>query len=150
MRKSSNLPLGLSSSARPEPTEFAEHLGRRIFAIVFGGVPGPSVLVRFREGFERLRRDADPAEMERLRHAVETVRHLGALEVAARYTHRFPLLVSAFRLLVYVAESDPANQRYFVKRRKSVLAAVAALFLGALHTAADIVVGLVILRRLNA
>jgi hypothetical protein len=128
----------------------AEQLARRIFAVVFGEAPSHTAILRFSEGFEQLWRDADPAEVELLRRAVENVRHLGALEVAARYTHRLPLLVDAFRLLLYIAEAEPANQRFFVKRERSVSGAIAALFLGALHTFVSVIAGLVLLRRLKA
>lgn len=138
-----------SNSFSPGVDSLAEQLARRIFAVVFGEAPSHPVILRFSEGFEQLCRNADPAEVELLRRAVE-VRHLGALEVAARYTHRLPLLVNAFRLLLYVAEAEPASQRFFVKREKNISGAIAALFLGALHTVASMITGLVLLRRLNA
>lgn len=150
MATANSLPPALSSSSRADTNGLAEPLARRIFAVVFGEVPSHSVILRFSEGFEQLCRNADPAEVELLRHAVENVRYLGALEVAARYTHRLPLLVAAFRLLVYIAEAEPANQRFFVKRERSVSGAIGALFLGALQTGANMAVGLVLIRRLKA
>ena len=146
----SNSPAQMSPGpARKETADFAGKLGRRIFAVVFDGVPSALVIARFSEGFQRLCSGTDPAEIESLRYALENVRYFGALEVAARYTHRHPLLVASFRLLVYVAEADPANQRFFVKRQRSVPGAVAALILGGMHTVVSMLVGMVIIRRLK-
>ena len=130
----------------PRDEAFADRTARRVYRALFAEQPPASVIERFREPFTSLCGDATPTEVSSLRAAIDRVNNLSALEIAARYTHRVPLLVAAFRLMVYIAEAEPSNQHFFVKRRRDVAGAVASLCLGAVQTAWNLLLGLVLLR----
>jgi hypothetical protein len=126
-----------------------ELAARRIYRAIFGEEPPRTVIVRFVPAFERLCARAPRGEVDALFKAIGSTRNLGALEVAARYRGRLTLLVAAFRLMVYVAEAEPANQDRLVKRSRDVPGAIAALLLGAFRTAFDLLVGLILLLRVH-
>jgi hypothetical protein len=123
----------------------AELLYRAIF-----DQPAPPVVVeRFAGAAALLDAGAAAPDIEAYRLALERVGDLEALEVAARYRGRLPLLVRKFRLMVYLAEAVPDNQRFFVKRRPGRLGAVASVAGGLLRTAIQLARGLVLLSRVK-
>jgi hypothetical protein len=71
---------------------------------------------------------------------------LEALELAARYTRRLPLLTRKFRLMAYLAETLPENQALFVSHRDNFLAAFLRLAWMTLRTIYLMPKGLLALR----
>ncbi len=131
-----------SSNAVPELRE-AERLHRAIFR----ESPTSAVAQRFDEAVAMLKAAAPESDVAIYHRVLLTVADLEALEVAARHRKRLSLLPAAFRLMVYLAETDPGNQRFFVKRRAGLAGAVASLLAGGLRTSYKLAKGLVLLAR---
>jgi hypothetical protein len=99
----------------------------RLYRAVFGDDPSPVWVQRFVESSALLHGAATAQERTAYRNALDAVTDLEALEVAARYRRKLRLLSDSLRLAVYIAESEPHTQHFFVKRRPSVMAALVAL-----------------------
>ncbi len=125
------------------------HDAERLYRAVFGAAAPRAVIDRYLEASALLDAAATPEARAAYRRALAGVRDVEALEVAARYRRRLPLLSEHMRLMVYLAESAPENQRYFVKRRPSRAAAWTVLFAGAFRTAYKLAKGALLLARVR-
>ena len=85
--------------------------------------------------------------MDRYYRALLACADLEALELAARYTRKLPLLTRKFRLMAYLAETLPENQDFFINERSSFLAAFGAAWPGGLRTVCKMLKALWLLRR---
>lgn len=119
----------------------------RIFRAIFGGSPSAVVVERFLVASDLLNSNSEAAAVEAYYDAIARVADLEALEIAARYRHRLDLLCKKFLVMVYLAETVPENQQYFVKRRRDRAGTIAALFFGATRTAFKFVKGIFLLGR---
>jgi hypothetical protein len=121
----------------------------RLYRAIFREAPPSLVAERFQAASALLERAAGAQDLDAYRRALERVGDLEALEVAARHRGKLPLLGAKFRLMVYIAETEPRNQRFFVKRRPSRLACVAAVCLGGVQTGYKLAKGMVLLSRVG-
>lgn len=105
---------------------------QRIYFAIFNE-PAPALVAeRFAAASERLEANAAPADLAAYRAAVESGVDLEALELAARWTKRLPLLTRKFQLMAFLAETLPGNQTLFISHRDNFPAAfirIAALTL---------------------
>ena len=90
-----------------------------------------------------------PPDLEQYYRAIRRVGDLEALEVAGRFTKKLPLLSWKFQAMVYLAETLPENQVYFVNRQTGFFKAGWLIFLGFLRTAYKLVKGFWLLGRLK-
>lgn len=120
---------------------------RKIYAAIFGGEIPLVVLNRFVVATQRLNANVPPAETDAYYRALLACDDLEALEVAARYTRKLPLLTRKFRLMAYLAETVPETQDFFINDRSNLLAGLWAAFIGGLRTAVKLPAGLWLLRR---
>lgn len=120
---------------------------RKIYAAIFGGPIPPAVIDRFVVATQRLNANVPQAEMDAYYRALLACADLEALEVAARYTRRLPLLTRKFRLMAHLAETAPETQAFFINERSNLLAGLWAAFTGGLRTIGKLPVGLWLLRR---
>ena len=120
---------------------------RRIYAAIFGRAIPPIVQGRFAVASARLDRTVAPQELAAYGRIVATCVDLEALEVAARYTRRLPLLSRKFRLMAYLAETLPENQPFFVNERGSFLVGLWQSAFGVLATVFKLLKGFSLLRR---
>lgn len=120
-----------------------------LYRAVFRREPPAVVVERFIPVSERVDASASTSEVRKYYRALDGCRDLEALEVAARYRGRLPLLTRKMQLLVYIAETEPGSQRYFVSEKRSRIGAVAAIALGGLGTAAKLVRGFYLLSRFD-
>ena len=75
----------------------------------------PAVLRdRFLTVSDKLNQCTDSRELELYYRALWSTPDLEALEVASRYLGRLPVLSLKFRAMVYLAETIPENQHFFV------------------------------------
>ena len=130
-----------------EPCSLCEAEARKIYAAIFGREIPPLVLDRFVVASKRLNQSVPQAEMDSYYRAMGACNDLEALELAARYTRRFPLLSRKFRLMAYLAETLPENQAFFVNERSSLLAGMTRSAGGAFQTIFKMLKGLWIVRR---
>ncbi len=133
-------------SETPQPCSICESEGRKIYAALFGREVPPVVLDRFLTASRMLNNTVTQPEVDRCTRAILACPDLEALELAARYTHRLPLLTRKFALMAYLAETLPENQHFFINRRSSFLRGMLHLAWAGLHTVWKMLAGLWLLR----
>ncbi len=132
-------------SSVPSQPEAQEREAVKIYKALFGrGIPD-KLKHRFIEA-SNLDRSTHAHGLERYYRIIEGVRDLEALEIAGRYTHKFPLLSQRFQLMVFLAEALPEHRSDFIKKRGSVIRGVGAVIAGALRTGYKFTKGMVLLR----
>lgn len=122
---------------------------QRIYRAIFRR-PAPEIIAeRFREISARLDEKASREEMEAYARAIQRTSDLEALELAGRFTKRLPLLSLKFRSMVYLAETLPENQRFYVNQRTHRVGAVFSIAICVLGSAFKMCKGLYLLARLK-
>ncbi len=132
-------------------TEFAtrrEQEGRRIYRALFRRDIPSILLERYLIAAERMDAELDAQDLDAHYHAVEAQNDLEALEFAARLTGRLPLLRRKFQAMVYLAETLPDHQVFFVNRRSNWLGGIVTLGSSAFVSVVQGIKGLLALRRL--
>jgi hypothetical protein len=119
----------------------------RIYQALFDRPIPPMVAERFAAGSARLEAHASPGELACYRAAVSADLDLEALELAARYIHRLPLLTRKFRLMAYLAETVPENQSVFISHRDNLPGALLRVGFMTLRSAWLMAKGLALLCR---
>jgi hypothetical protein len=131
----------------PDPCSLCETEARKIYAAVFGREIPPLVRDRFVTASKQLNLSVPQAEMDSYYRALLACADLEALELAARYTRRLPLLSRKFRLMAYLAETLPENQAFFINERSSFLSGMARSATGGFRTVFKMLKGLWLVRR---
>jgi hypothetical protein len=134
-------------------TEFAtrrEQEGRRIYRALFRRDIPSILLERYLVAAERMDAELDAQDLDAHYHAVEAQNDLEALEFAARLTGRLPLLRRKFQAMVYLAETLPDHQVFFVNQRSNWLGGTVTLALSAFESVGQGVKGLLALRRVTS
>jgi hypothetical protein len=87
---------------------------QKIYKAIFKTDIPPLIEKRFLRASEKLSFYYSKKEIEEYNKALSKVSDLEALEFAARRKNRIPLLILKFRLMVYIAETVPENNRFFI------------------------------------
>ncbi len=95
--------------------------GEKIFRQLFRVPPPQRLLERYQQGCETLFASFSEMDQKECSFAVEKIDDLEALELAARLQNRLPLLSAKFRLIVALAECEPALRSYFVTQKDQSL-----------------------------
>jgi hypothetical protein len=120
---------------------------QRIYSVIFRQ-PVPSLVAeRFAAASERLEASVSAAELAAYRTAVDAPIDLEALELAARWTKRLPLLTRKFQLMAFLAETLPGNQSLFINHRDNLPLAFARIAVLSLRTGWLMVKGLLLVGR---
>lgn len=127
----------------------SDHEAQRIYHTLFRRAVPPVVAERFAQASARLEANVPPAEVAAYRRAIESGADLEALELAARYTRKLPLLTRKLGLMAYLAETRPENQALFVNQLSSFIAGFVRLGVAVLHTVWKMVKGLWLLRQVR-
>lgn len=122
--------------------------GRRIYHALFRCDIPPILLERYLVAAKRIDAAFGAQELDAYYHAVEAQDDLEALEFAARLTGRLPLLRRKFQAMVYLAETLPDHQVFFVNQRSNWLGGIVALASSAFGSVVQGIRGLLALRRL--
>jgi hypothetical protein len=128
-------------------TSRREQEGRRIYRALFRRDIPSILLERYLIAAERMDAELDAQELDAHYHAVEAQNDLEALEFAARLTGRLPLLRRKFQAMVYLAETLPDHQVFFVNRRSNWLGGIVTLGSSAFVSVVQGIKGLLALRR---
>jgi len=128
-------------------TELVLAESEKLYKAIFGGDIPQGLRKRFCVASDLLNAAVLPTELDRYYRAMLACADLEALELAARYTHRLPLLSRKFRLMVYLAETLPENQPFFINERPGFLAGMARSAAGTFRTVFKMMKGLWIMRR---
>ena len=127
----------------------SDHESQRIYHTLFHREISPVVAERFAQASARLEAHVRPAEVAAYRRAVASGADLEALELAARYTHKLPLLTRKLGLMAYLAETLPENQALFINERANFVGGLVRLGVAVLHTVWKMVKGLWLLRQVR-
>ncbi len=121
----------------------------KIYQAIFREVAPDILKRRFVEASSRLHDRSDKKELDRYYRAIQKISDLEALEIACRYTRRLPLLSTKFNMMVYIAETIPENQHFFINYKKNVLKGWLTIFNGTVRTAFKLGKGLFLLIRIR-
>ncbi len=130
----------------PKPTDAEDFEAQRLYYALFKK-PAPELTrLRFIAASQSVFASVHPQEKAIYETALKNVSDLEALEIAARRTKRLPLLSAKMALIIYLAETLPDHQHYFVNERTSFLSGLCAIIKGAMKTGLKFVKGLYLLR----
>lgn len=133
------------------PTDFRARRaaeGQRIYQALFPRAIPAVLLERYLVAAERLDAPLAAEQLDAYYRSIESCADLEALEFAARLTGRLPLLRRKFQAMIYLAETLPDHQGFYVKGRSSRWGGFAELASSALATPALGIRGLLALRGL--
>ena len=125
------------------------HEADRIYRCLFGAAAPDIIKQRFIPPSQALNASTVTRDVERYYQAIEHAPDLEALELACRWTRRFPLISRKFRLMVYLAETLPENQRHFVNTRDSFARGMLVAVGAVLRSGLKFVRGWFLLRRFH-
>jgi len=118
-------------------------------ALFYQGAPDV-VRKRFIEASHQLHQKISAQELALYYRAIKAVKDLEALEVACRWRKKMPLLTLKFRLMVYLAETLPENQRFFINERTSLIRGLCCIAVSVVQTMYKLCRGFYLLTRLHA
>ncbi len=127
----------------------SDHEAQRIYHTLFRREVPPVVAERFAQASARLEGNLPPAEVAAYHRAIASGADLEALELAARYTRKLPLLTRKLGLMAYLAETLPENQALFINERANFVGGLVRLGISVLHTVWKMVKGLWLLRQVR-
>ncbi len=122
---------------------------QRIYHALFRRDVPPVVAERFAQASARLEASLPPAEVAAYQRALASGADLTALELAARYTRKLPLLTRKLGLMAYLAETLPENQALFINEHSSFAAGLVHIAAAVLHTVWQMAKGLWLLRQVR-
>ena len=121
----------------------------KIYKAVFKTQIPPPIKERFLRASKKLSAGFTQEEMDEYRYVMLKISDLEALELAARRKNRLPLLVSRFRLMVYLAETMPENRKFFLGLKSRRLIWPWCIKFSGLRTVIKLIKGSFLLRALK-
>ena len=119
----------------------------RLYRAVFGTAAPDIIASRFHQASQLIERKY--SEVDRALYVKALEFDVEAVEVAARYTGRMPLLCEKLRLVVYIAETDPANYARYINTQDSLTSALASIIGGGIRTAFKLAKGLLLIGKVT-
>jgi len=102
----------------------------------------------FHEAASRLFTSYSWERKEECRRALVEVTDIEALELAARIHNKLPLLVSKFRLMVYLSETLPQNINYFLNLQDKKFKGKGIVFFSGLRSLIKYIKGIFLLKKI--
>ncbi len=121
----------------------------KIYKALFKRDVPVSIEERYGKAFEALAARFSDAQIEEYKAAVEGIHDLEALELAGRYRKKIPLLVQAFMVMVYIAETLPENQNKYIKFKTRRFSGFLSMGFGFCRTGLKFLKGLFLLRKMK-
>lgn len=121
--------------------------GRRIYLSLLGRNCPDCLLTRYAEAVKRLHQRRSEEEIRIHQGVMDRVGDWEALEMAARWSGRLPILVDKFRIMVLLAETLPENYRDFISVRTRRLWGWAALAVAGVRSVWKLLKGYALLFR---
>lgn len=118
----------------------------RIYEAIFKAPIPLSIEGRFHKASQELSSGYSDEEKNEYRLALSRVSDLEALELAARRKNRLPMLVSQFKLMVYLAETLPENTKFYLNLKNRRLIWPFSFAFSGLRSAIKLTKGLFLLR----
>jgi hypothetical protein len=121
----------------------------KIYSALFRSKIPETALTRFIIASKKLNEKLNERELENYYNTISRISDLESLEIAARYFKKLPLLVLKFRGMVYIAETLPENQKYFLNDKSNFLKGLLALINGGINTAYKLLKGYFLIRKIK-
>lgn len=123
-----------------------EQTADKIYQALFGKSAPSIVMERFAKALTLHEQGFPSGERDMTDRAVTKTRDLEALEMAARWTKKLPLLVWEFQVMVRLGETLPENRPRMINDRNRRLRALLALLGAGFRSSWKLAKGLVLLR----
>lgn len=118
---------------------------RRIYAVLFARPCPDCLLARYEQAVIGMNGRLDEADIQRQQAVMDRVGDWEALEMAARWCGKLPILCDRFRVMVYLAETLPENYAAFISGRTRRIRAWLALVVAGLRSVWKMLKGLILL-----
>ena len=136
----------LASNLRTLQEIEADKIYRTLF---YQGAPDV-IRERFIEASNQLHQKISAQELALYYGVIKTVNDVEALEVACRWRKKMSLLTLKFRLMVYLGETLPENQHFFINERTSFIRALCYTAVSLVRTMYKLCRGFYLLTRLHS
>lgn len=103
---------------------------------------------RYHEAASRLFSSYSQDRKKECQKAFNEVKDIEALEMAARIQDKLPLLVSKFRLMIYLSETLPQNKNHFLNLQDKKLKGKIIIFFSGLRSVIKYIKGIFILKKI--
>ena len=121
----------------------------RLYFSVFRKTAPELLKTRFYRASQRIFATVDTRQQSLYKIALKNDWDLEALEIAGRYTGRLPLLSVKIRLIVFLAETLPDHQHFYINDKSNFLLGLTSLIKGFIKSVIKLAKGLYFLRALN-
>lgn len=131
-------------------TNFTEHQvieAQRIYKSIFKKPIQEPLITRFLEASQTVIHTVNDEQAIICQTALERNLDLEALEIAARRSRKLKLLSDKFRLMIYLAETLPDHQQYYVNSKSSWLGGISAILIGGVRTSFKLIKGTYLLKK---
>jgi hypothetical protein len=116
----------------------------RIYHAIFNKKIPASIQTHFNIISKKIDGRFTGAEVKKYYECIEKVRDLEALEIAARYFKKLPILTEKFNIMVYLSETLPENYTVFVNEQSKCFLAyillISSLFRSGYKAAKGVVI----------
>ena len=119
---------------------------KRIYSAIFRRNIPPTILERFSIVSQHLNNTYSDEELNRYYQVIESSDDLLAIEVASRYLGNLELLSKKFLAVIYLSETLPENQWFFINERSNFIIGFTNLMWGTIETIYRVIKGLWLLR----
>ena len=121
----------------------------KIYTAIFKESIPPSIEEKYQKAFEVLAAGFPEVRVEEYKTAVEGIHDIEALELAGRFRKKLPLLVHAFEIMVYIAETVPGNQSEFINYKTRKIFGFLSMTYGGLRSTVKFLKGMFLLRKIK-
>jgi len=117
----------------------------RIYEAIFDTKAPESIIKHFKAISGKIEDRFSEDEIEDYYKYIQKVQDIEALELAARYTKKLPVITEKFKIMVYLAETLPDNYKVFVNEKPGFFAAALLLTASIFRAGCKMVKGIYII-----
>ncbi len=121
----------------------------RIYKAIFKENIPLSIEEKYRKAFEAVSAGFSETRVEEYKAVIEGTHDIEALELAGRCRKRLPLLVHAFEIMIYLAETVPGNQSKYFNFKTRRFSGFLSMAYACCRSAVKLLKGLFLLRKLG-
>lgn len=118
----------------------------KIYLALFGKKIPALVQDRFKNISEKIDCSYSEKEIDKYRECIYKVHDLEALEIAARFLKKLPILTDKFKVMVYLAETLPENYSIFISEEQKLFSSYMLLASSVIRTMCKITKGFFLLK----
>jgi hypothetical protein len=122
-----------------------ESEAEKIYKAIFDTEVPESIQKQFNIISERIDFLFNSEEIKKYNKSILQIHDLEALEVAARYMKKLPLLTLKFKIMVYLGETLPENYPKYINENDSFFTGFISLFYSLIRTSYKLVKGIILI-----